>query len=183
MSTKDNLKEPPTLPNIDPVAEIAQELDADDVITLRSGIRIKLIPVPAALVDAVTSKIKEPEIPSVTLGDGSGRDEANPFDPQYLKDMDEVRRLRGLAAIDTMAMFGVELVDGLPPDDEWLTKLRQMEAMNLLDLSEYDLDNPVIKELVFKKFVAVTTDVITKVTEISGISPEEVAAAEESFQG
>ena len=49
-------------------------------------------------------------------------------------------------------------------------------------LREDDLDDPLIKELVYKKFVGVTTDVITKVTEISGISPEEVIAAEESFQ-
>ena len=60
----------------------------------------------------------------------------------------------------------------------------KMQSMGMLDLTtEYDLDDPLIKELVFKKFVGVTTDVITKVTEISGISPEEVAAAEESFQG
>lgn len=177
----DKLKDAP-LPLPDPVAEAAKELVSDDIETLRSGVRVKLVPVPAALVDAVTSKIKEPEIPIVVLGDGSGREEANPNDPVYQKEMDEVRRLRGLAAIDAMAMFGVELVDGLPPDEEWLDKLKQMEAMELLDLSQYDLEDKTIKELVFKKFVAVTTDVITRVTEISGISPEEVAAAEESFQ-
>ena len=166
-----------------PVVQVAKEQAADDIMTLRSGVRIRLIPVPASLIDAVTSKIKEPDIPMVTLDDGSGRDAANPLDPVYLKEMDEVRRLRGLAAIDAMAIFGVELVDGLPPDNEWLNKLMQMESMGLLDLSaEYDLSDPLIKELVYKKFVGVTTDVITKVTEISGISPEEVAAAEESFQ-
>ena len=59
----------------------------------------------------------------------------------------------------------------------------QMENMGMLDLTtKYDLNDPLMKELVYKKFVGVTTDVITKVTEISGISPEEVTAAEESFQ-
>lgn len=170
----------------DPVAQavtkVAKDQATDDILTLRSGVRIKLIPVPASLIDAVTSKIKEPEIPIVTLDDG--RDTANPVDPIYIKEMDEVRRLRGLAAIDAMAIFGVELVDGLPPDSEWLNKLMQMESMGMLDISEkYDLNDPLMKELVYKKFVGVTTDVITKVTEISGISPEEVAEAEESFQG
>lgn len=168
-------------PSLTPVVEVAKE-QLSDIITLRSGVRVKLSPVPAALIDAVTSRIKEPEIPIVVLGDGSGREEANVLDPVYIQKLDETRRLRGLAAIDAMSMFGVELVDGLPPGDEWLIKLRQMEEMDLIDLDEYDLDDPVVKELVYKKFVAVTTDIITKVTEISGISPEEVEEAEKSFQ-
>ncbi|MHC4748304.1 MAG: hypothetical protein ACYTFW_00375 [Planctomycetota bacterium] len=164
-----------------PAADVAKERKLEDIITLRSGVRIKLIPVPASLVDAVTSKIPEPEIPVKELDDG--RETLNPLDPQYEKDMDEVRRLRGIAAIDAFALFGVELIDGLPPDEEWLVKLELMEKRGLIDvLKDYDLDDPTEKELVYKKFVGVTTDIITKVTEISGVSPEEIAAAEESFQ-
>ena len=170
---------PKELP-LNPVVEVAKEQAGDDVITLKSGVRVKLNPVPASLIDAVTSKVKDPEIPKVTLEDG--REQYNPLDEQYERDMSDAARLRGLAAIDAMILFGVDLIDGLPPDEEWLTKLEYMEKMGLIDvLKDYDLTDPIMKELVYKKYVGVTTDVITKVTEISGISPEEVAAAEESF--
>lgn len=165
-----------------PVVDVAKEQSSDNIITLHGGVRIKLIPVPASLIDAVTSKIKEPEIPRVTLDDG--RETLNPLDEQYVLDLAEVNRQRGLAGIDALALFGVELVDGLPPDEEWLSKLQYAEQMGLIDvLGNYDLDDPIMKELVYKKYVGVTTDILAEVTKISGISPEEVDLAEESFPG
>lgn len=166
----------------DPVAEVAKQTLGDDVVLLKSGVRVRLKPVPAPLIDAVVEKIKEPEIP-MWFNEARGKDEANPMDPQYVKDLADVDRRKGLAAIDAMAMFGVQLVDGLPPDSEWLDSLQKMESMDLLDLSMYDLEDPIIKELVFKKFVAVTTDVLQTVTSMSGISTEDVEAAEDSFPG
>lgn len=164
----------------DPVAEVAKEALGDDIVLLKSGVRVRLKPVPAPLIDAVVEKIKEPEIP-MWFNEARDREEANPMDPLYVKELADVDRRKGLAAIDAMAMFGVELVDGLPPDSEWLHSLQKMESMDLLDLSGYDLDDPIIKELVFKKFVAVTTDVLQTVTSMSGISAEDVEAAEDSF--
>lgn len=152
------------------------------VITLASGVRIKLNPVPTSLIDAVTSRIKDPEIP--VWVDDDGRERHNPLDPQYEKDLREASRLRGLAAIDALTLFGVDLLDGLPPDEEWLTKLQYMEKMGLIDvLKDYDLDDPTMKELVYKKFVGVTNDIIEKITQISGVSPEAVSSAEDSFPG
>jgi hypothetical protein len=167
---------------VNPVAEVAKESSSDDIRLLKSGVRVRLKPVPAPLIDAVVEKIPEPEIP-IWHNEAYDRDEPNPSDPQYVKDLADADRKKGLAAIDAMAMFGVELVDGLPPDEEWLDNLRKMESMNLLDLSEYDMDDLVIKELVFKKFVAVTTDVLQEVTNMSGLAAEDVEAAEESFPG
>jgi hypothetical protein len=165
-----------------PVVEVAREKASDNVVTLRGGVRVKLNPVPASLLDAVTSRIKEPEIP--VWVDDDGRERPNPLDPQYEKDVADANKQRGMAAIDALTLFGVDLIDGLPPDEEWLEKLQYMERMGLIDvLGDYDLEDPIMKELVYKKFVGVTNDVIERVTEISGISPEEVQAAEDSFQG
>jgi hypothetical protein len=165
----------------DPVAQVVEEQKKDNIITLTTGIRVKLLPVPASLIDAAGAKIKDPEIPRYK-DEGSGREMANPTDPIYLQELEAARRKRNLASLDTLAMFGVELIDGMPPDDEWLPKLEALEELGLIDvLKDYDLENPLIKELVYKKFVGVTTDIVLKVTELSGVSPDDIAAAEESF--
>ena len=180
MST--DTKEGQQLVPLNPVVEVAKERRGDDIRTLKTGVRVKLNPVPASLVDAVTSRIPEPEIPIWVNEDG--HESANPLDPQYEKDVAEANRKRGLAAIDALTLFGVDLLDGLPPDSEWLTKLEYMEKMGLIDvLGEYDLTDPVMKELVYKKYVGVTSDVIEEITKLSGLTPEEVTEAEESFPG
>jgi hypothetical protein len=97
--------------------------------------------------------------------------------------MEDAGRKRGIAAMDAMVMFGVELVDGLPDDDKWLKKLQNMEKHGLLDLSGYDFDDETDKEFVYKRFVAVDTNVIERLSEISGISAEDVEEAERSFRG
>ena len=166
------------------IADVAKEQSVEHgkIITLLSGVRVRLNPVSTSLIDAVTNKIKEPEIPIWV--DDDGKERPNPLDPQYEKDLSEVTRLRGLAAIDAMVLFGVDLIDGLPPDEEWLTKLEYMEKMGLIDiLKDYDLDDPVMKELVYKKFVGVSNDIVEQITAISGLKPKEVEAAEDSFQG
>ena len=169
--------------NVNPVAKVAHEQQGEkNIVTLVSGVRVRLIPVPASLIDAVTSQVEEPPVP-MWLNPDRGKEEENPNDPAYQRQLSNVTRLRGLAAIDGMAMFGIELVDGMPVDDSWLQKLKFMQARGLLNLSSYDLESPVDLELVYKKFVVATTDLLRKITEMSGITEEEISEAEESFRG
>ena len=109
------------------------------------------------------------------------RDEPNPNDPVYKKAMEETVRQRGLAAIDTMCLLGIELVDGMPEDERWLSKLRYMEKRGLLSLSAYDLNDPLDKEFLFKRFMVASNEIIQALTRVSGITSEEVAKAEQSF--
>ncbi len=143
-------------------------------------IRVRLVPVPPQMIDEVSNRIKDPEVP-VWHDPDKDRDAPNPLDPAYKKAMEEAVRQRGLAAIDTMCLFGIELIDGLPTDELWLSKLRLMEKRGLLSLSSYDLDDPMDKEFLFKRYVVANNEVIQAVTRVSGITPEEVAKAEQSF--
>ena len=143
-------------------------------------IRVRLVPVPPQLIDEVSNRIEDPEVPMWHNPD-KDRDEPNPNDPAYKKAMDAAVRQRGLAAIDTMCMFGIELIDGLPDDELWLSKLRLMEKRGLLSLSSYDLDDPMDKEFLFKRYIAASNELTQAVMRVSGITPEEVAKAEQSF--
>jgi len=149
---------------------------------LATGDEAILMPVSASLIDAVTSEIKDPEVPK-WYNKEADREEENYNHPAYLQGLDDANRRRGIAALDAIVMFGVELVNGLPENDKWLQKLKFMERRNMLSLSGYDLDDPLDLEFLYKRFVAVDNATVNKVSELSGISSQEVANIENSFQG
>jgi len=110
------------------------------------------------------------------------RDEPNPNDPKYIAAKQEADRQRGIAAIDAVVMFGVELLDGVP-DDGWLGKLRYLEKRGLLDLESFDLDDPLDLEFLYKRYVAVSAQDIAYIMRTSGVREEDVEAAIRSFRG
>jgi hypothetical protein len=172
-----------------PAPDVAKERKEEEelIVTLIGGIRAKVLPVPASLIDEVASRIEEPKVP-VWHNEEKGRDEPNPSDPAYIKELAEVERQKGLAAIDALAMFGLELIDPIQTLDEegneatWLKKLRFMGTKGLFDLDEYDLDNPMELEYLWKRYIGVDTNVLSRISRTSGITQEEVTEAEKSFQ-
>jgi len=108
--------------------KVAKEatLDATREVNLSTGVRAKLRPVATTLIDEVASRIKDPEVPMWHNPD-KDRDEPNPNDPKYIAAKEEADRQRGIAVIDAVVMFGVELLDGVP-DDGWLGKLQYLET-------------------------------------------------------
>jgi hypothetical protein len=169
--------------NRSPAAEVASKQTGrlDTTVTLADGRKAKVVPVSATLIDEVTSHIKDPKVP-IWHNEDKHRDEPNPDDPVYQEGLDDARRQRGVAAIDAMVMFGLELEDGLPEDDAWIKKLEFMQKRGLLDLSGYDLRDDMDREFLYKRFVAADASVLEVVTRISGISGEAIAEAESSFQ-
>lgn len=164
--------------------EVAKERLAGGVevpVDLPYGVTGKIVPVPPQLVDDVTSRIKEPEIP-MWHNEDKDRDEPNPSDPEYLAALEEFSNQQAKASIDALSMFGLD-IDALPEDDKWLRKLKYMEKRGLLDLSDFDLDDPDEKEFLFKRLIALNNIILQKIVEVSGISPEEIEAAEASFRG
>jgi len=159
----------------------------ETIIELAVGGRARLYPVSASLIDEVTSHVKDPEIPMWNNPDRptdkhpEGRPEPNPNDPVYLDRLEDARRMRGIAAMDAMVMFGTDLIDGMPEDDSWIRKLKFMEKHDRLSLDGYDLDDPVDQEFLYKRYVAIDGNIIIKISEISGISGEELTRAENSF--
>ena len=166
-----------------PALEVAKEQDEQDGSTvLSTGVRARMVPVAASLISEVASRIKDPPVPMDYIPE-KDRSEPNPDNKEYLRELAEVTAKRGTVSLETMVMFGVELIDGLPEDDAWLNRLRFLEKRGDLDLSGYDFDDPMELEFVYKLYIAVGSNDIIAIAKMSGISPEEIEQAAESFQG
>lgn len=172
-------------PAPDVAREVASRNGADHIVNTAAGVRVKLCPVSASLIDEVSNRIAEPEVPvwyNKEYADEEhpqGRPEENPSDPAYQRAIRDVARQRGKAAIDAMVMFGAELIDGLPQDKRWLRKLQFLGV----SLEGYNLEDDFDLEFLYKRFVAIDSGILTKISELSGITPEDIELAESSFQG
>jgi len=147
----------------------------DGIVVLSTGVRAKISPVSASLIDEVTARVKDPVVPMWENPD-KGRKEPNPSDPLYLAALNEAERERGKAAMDALVMFGVELVDPIPDDEEWLDKLK------FLGVVEDEALSPMARAFAYKKFIAVSAVDISKITGMSGIDNQELEQAEATFQ-
>ncbi len=84
--------------------------------------------------------------------------------------------------IDATVMFGIELPDGVPPTEEWLPKLKFMEKRKQIDLSGFDLTDPLELEFVFKRYIIANIALITYIQRISSVTPEDVGKAGQPFR-
>lgn len=151
-------------------------------VTLSTGVEVYLIPVPAMVIEEVASRIEDPPVPMQAIEGKAGEFE-NPNDPQYLRDVGRANRLRGLAVSDALITMGVEVVGGLPPVGEWLGKLKFLEKLGHFDLSAFDLDDPTTLDFLYKKYIAMSSDDLGVLQEISGISQEGIEQAKRLFRG
>lgn len=163
-----------------PVIAAAKARREDDVIvTLSTGVRARYKAVPPVLIGEVATAIKTPPVPRVNRGDGVEIE--NPADPAYLAAIEQSNVDRNMLIMDAFIMFGIELVDGVPEDDGWLRRIQLMAKRGGVDLSGYDLDNPVDREFVYKKYVAVSSVDLGKVGEMSRITGEDIEASSATF--
>jgi len=149
---------------------------------LSTGIKARLLPVSISVINEAQAAVPNPEVPQ-WHNEAKDTWEDNPNHPDYIRALAQVETDRNVAAIDAMVLFGVELTDGMPEDDYWLRKLRLAIRRNLLqlDLSEYDLEDELDREFVFKKYVAVAAPDTRELMEASGINEEDIAEASRSF--
>jgi hypothetical protein len=167
-----------------PAVEVAKSLatrEKETIIETQYGASLRVVPVSPSLLDEVSSRIKDPQVPMWHNPD-KDRDEPNPNDPNYLAEIEEAKRKRGVAMIDAMVMFGAELVGGLPNDDRWLKKLQFLAKRGQLDLEGYDLSDELDLEFLFKRFIALDNEALMEVTKASGMVSEEVTQAEATFR-
>ena len=164
------------------IVDVLKESQKEKGVIEIDGVRIKVRPVSALLIQEITSRIVDPRPPMQPNPDKDGRMEENPFDPAYLDELKETQTRRALATSDTMVMFGLELMDGLPKDEAWLKKLKWLEKTGRLDLSSINFDDPFEKEFAFKKFIAATNPTIMEVTRASGVSQTDIDSAASTFQ-
>jgi hypothetical protein len=160
-----------------PVVEVAkqqQQSSDDGTVTLSTGVRVRFVPVSAKTITEVTAKLKYPPVPK-WFNERRGVEEENPNDPVYLQDRAQVDQERGNTAMDAMAMFGVELVDDVPEDNGWVKRLHLIGIV-------FNADDPIEREFYYKKHVAMGNDDWGLLASASGISEEDIAQAEQSFQ-
>jgi hypothetical protein len=152
----------------------------DDLLEVE-GYTVRVKAIPAAIISDVTRRIPEPEVP-LWHNPEMNRDEANSGDPGYIKAKDDVDRQRGEAMIDATVMFGIELPDGVPPTEEWLPRLQFMQKRGQIDLSGYDLSDPLELEFMFKRYIIANIALITFIQRISSVTPEDVGKAGQPFR-
>lgn len=151
--------------------------------TLSTGYRARLTPVSAALIQDCISRVPDPK-PPMWHNKETEMDEPNLVHPDYLQECAEVETKRAAAALDAVILFGIDLID--PPLDEegWVKKLKYLaEKRGAIDLSEFDLDDEMDREFVFKRYVAIAADDYALVAKLSGVPQEEVMRAAKTFPG
>jgi len=163
------------------VAREHQDEEKSARIVERLGVRARLIPVPEGILEDAERKIADPPVPM--FKDESGLDIENPSDPAYLRAIDEVNARRGIAAIEAMCLFGVQLLDGLPEDDTWRKKLEFYQKRGHIDLSWVDWTDELEVEFVFIRYAFVIMADINYIGRASRMTAEELARAEASFRG
>lgn len=136
-----------------PVANHIKSKQAEKLVqTLSSGVRVIVHGVSNFEMQELAMSIPEPKPPRLKDPD-TGREYENFDDPDYAKAKSASDIRRGLMSLDSM-LIGVELVDGLPEDESWMNAVRFKAKRGLIDISGYDMENPIEKEFVFKKYVA-----------------------------
>jgi hypothetical protein len=167
---------------MNPTLRVAKSTNEKGIVTLSSGYKGRIHPVSAKLIDEVASTIPSPEVPKQFI-EAKGREEYNPLDPEYQRAVADADRQRGLAVTEALVMFGVELVDAVPPVDTWLPKLQYMAKRGRLDLTAFDLLDPMDLEFLFKNYIAVATPDLVYVSMASGLTSREVSQAVAGFPG
>jgi len=152
---------------------------AGNEFTTQSGIRVRIRPVAAFLIAEVQQQIEDPEMRTFKHPE-TGQMLENPDHPEYQTEMREVQQARLDAATDALLMFGVQLLDGLPDDDEWLEEVHYILSRSGTEIN-LDTDNKKEKELLYKKYVVADASLITRVSQISGVTQESVDTAKDTF--
>lgn len=152
----------------------------DKIVVLSTGIRAILHPVSASLIQDVVSRIIDPPVP-FEYDEVKGTKQENPHNKEYQAALFENNQRRARASMDAFALFGVELVDGIPEDEKWLKKLKQMERLGYVDLSDFNLEDDLDLEFLYKRYVAMGASDFAEVGRITGIRQEDIDTAEKLF--
>ena len=166
--------------NIKKVKEYKRNND-NGVVTLSTGIRARFVAVPVGLIEEAKAEIKDPPVPMQEV-EGKKHPQPNPNHPDYIAGCKEAERLRGQAGLDVLALFGVELEDGVPDNDLWIKKLRFLERKKQLNLSEYDLSDEIDRQFIYVKFVAMGNEDWINLGKFNGIRQEDIEQARDTFR-
>lgn len=161
-----------------PAVQVAKKnlngASGDSVMEHHSGVKFRIVPVSAGLIQSVMSKIKDPEIP-MHYDEDKDREYPNPNDPIYVRQLEEAGNKRNQVSMDAMIMFGIELIDDIP-NTNWERKL------NFLGI-EFDAKDEIEREFAFKRHILADSDIFLEIATKSGIQREQIDQAVASFPG
>jgi hypothetical protein len=156
------------------------EEDEDGIVLLSTGVRARINPVGATVIEEATAAVPAPLVPTF-YNEDKGREEENPNHPDYLRALSDYNRKQTRVATDIMIMLGISLVDPVPTDG-WLDRLRFLAKRGSFDLSGYDLDDPLDVEFLYKKTVAVGSADLILVGRKAGLNQDDIKEAAKHFK-
>lgn len=159
---------------------------------LSNGIVLEFTHVPPQAVRRAMSAVKEPEVPTFH-NDQKDRDEPNPMDPDYLRDLQTWIAATAEAGQAVAFMLGVKVVsvpeDMLDVDDgEWIEEVEEVWKITCPDDDlTVPVSSPKERLLSWLRYYAITSDIDTYITtsicmQRIGLTEEEVQAAVASFR-
>lgn len=159
---------------------------------LSNGIVLEFTHVPPQAVRRAMSAVKEPEVPTFH-NDQKDRDEPNPMDPDYLRDLQTWIAATAEAGQAVAFMLGVKVLsvpeDMLDVDDgEWIEEVEEVWKITCPDDNlMVPVSSPKERLLSWLRYYAITSDIDTYVTtsicmQRIGLTEEEVQAAVASFR-
>ncbi len=150
----------------------------DGSITLSNGMRVMLRPVAANIISEVRNQIPD-ALMRTYVDKQTGKELENPAHPEYIADQAEVTKKREKATMDAFVLFGIDLLDPVPEERDWIDKL---VFLKIISAEEAENLTPMTLELYYKKYVISDTSIMTKIVALSGVSEEMLALARDSFQ-
>lgn len=155
------------------------EEEAQDRVTLSTGVVLKLKPIPPLLLDKLINKsFPVPEPPTITVDGFDGKhDEPNPHDPAYKATVAAIRRQQSDKTIDLTLMRGVDVE--LPEDVGWIADLEELG----IEVGEtYNQRRHAYVRFVLLERTSDLNRVIIQVMALSGVRESDIAEAEARFR-
>lgn len=127
---------------------------------LSNGIILAIKSVPPFLVQAVQNEFRPPNPPKVYIEE-KGRDEENPNDPAYLRQLEELSEKQDLAVNDLFLAAGTSVVsvpEGYfkPEDDDWIAVVEFAQNITGTKI-QIDRDDKIKRYLHWLRFYALET--------------------------
>jgi hypothetical protein len=138
------------------------EAEDPNVKTFSTGVKIRIKPVSSMIIQRAQEAVPLPPVflQAVPGPNGTVKFADNPNHPDYIERKREAESQRGIKAIEAMILYGVELVDGLPADDEWLEDLgmvTDLQKYYTLNAEGQHVINAKAKKLLYVMNVAALT--------------------------
>lgn len=125
------------------------KFDPRQIHVLANGARVRFRPLSFYVEIYAQRRYPFPDIPEVETEEGWRVE--NPDDPAYRRSVIAVAKKRSDAGNRAKIMLGIELVDPIPDDGEWLPEL---EFLGLIP-DDYDGSDPIQREFLYKEHYTV----------------------------